>query len=145
MKRYRIRIHHLLLAMLLTSPALLPGVSFGATPDSSAARELIGEYANALKSGDVNALKSILGGELRTSRESLLENPEYPTHLIDTFGNCVFDIVDLTRTESGTFEVVVAIRYSSNETVRRRFVLATVPNDTGRPLQIVSERNFNDD
>ncbi|MFN2302655.1 MAG: hypothetical protein ACK2TV_02895 [Anaerolineales bacterium] len=58
------------------------------------AEKVLNRYFAALQSGDVEALQSLLGGELLEKRLRLLKNPTYPPYLRTTYQTTIFTIVE---------------------------------------------------
>lgn len=80
-------------------------------------------YFQALKTGDVGTLESVLGGDLLARRRPLLENPTYPSELIAAYGNAQFGVVGWTWRQSKTMRVDVAVVLDANESVKWRLTM----------------------
>ena len=109
----------------LLSVTLCLGAASSPLPPEEA-EAVLNSYFVALQAGDVAALGRILGGELRTSRSSLLQNPDYPYELVRDYGDAEFAILDLQVLGYGDVVATVETWLSPSERLRHRLTLRRV-------------------
>lgn len=128
-----------LLALLLLGPAMAQT----ATNPSAAqleAESVVNRYLDALLQGDTITLRSLLGGRLATTRQSLLSNPDYSAHLIQRYQGATVKLRDAFTTGDGV-AVDVEIVLGNHDTLHPRFLLEreTHPGDPVPQFYIVGE------
>lgn len=119
---------------------LLLGANAAATVigGEEAAERVLNRYFTALRVGNLDTLRGLLGEELRSKRERLLGNPAYRVDLIQTYSGARFDILNCEALPSGGLSATVDIwRGDDAEPMRHRFFLEESANDGS--LRIMSE------
>lgn len=108
--------------------------------DGIQAEAVMNQYFAALAGGDVGTLKTLLGGNLKTKRATLLNNPEYAGYLATAYANASFQILSIQGTTPNTVSVDAVISFSPDETIHKTYTLKRdASNDTAEPYRIVSE------
>ena len=113
---------------------IVTGLLLATTPaysDDSKVLDTVERYTQALQSGDVEAIKNLLGGRLYKKRRVLLEeNTEYSDWLKQYYAGASFSYPNGVTSEAGTADkqVEVETRLGSGERVRIRLVLQSAPD-----------------
>jgi hypothetical protein len=130
----------LLLLTLCLGPFLAPA-SHGVTDAEVQAETLVTRYFDALFTGDTQTLGKLLGRELLSTRQNLLNNPDYPSHLLRRYSGARFEIIDSYATGDGGLVVDAIIDLPSASPLSLRFLLRREKQDfDDEPtLYIVSE------
>ena len=107
--------------LLLSLPVL---ASEQAVSCAEAEARVLGYY-EALRNGDVEAVRNRLGGQLAEKRRHLLTNPTYPEYLIQTYSDRREEIKDCAPGNSDTVRVRVTETSfgPSTDSVEKLFVL----------------------
>lgn len=87
------------------------------------AEAIIDSYCKALISGDVNEIKSLLGGEYLEQKRQLLKNPIYPDFLRERYSNAHCELVNNTLVDENRVEISVNITLNGGETLQSLFLL----------------------
>lgn len=105
--------------------ALALGVASSvATAQSSlviAAESVLARYFDALRVGDLAALRGLLGGKAREKRARLLENPDYALELAATFGRAEFYVVRYDSGPHNRIDAIVQTALGDSERVTQRY------------------------
>ena len=75
----------------------------------STLQKTVGQYLNALKSGDVQSIMQILSKEQYQRREKLLKNPRYPKFLQRHYRDCEFHIGNVRYLYENQVEVDIEV------------------------------------
>lgn len=114
----------LLLAVITTGAAMEQAPS----PEAEA---LLYDYFTALRTGDLNQLRNLLGGKLRAKRARLLQNDVYRHELVKFYGHADFAITGFDVHESGASVVTVEISLGGSERIHHQLTLERLaPNNT---------------
>lgn len=127
--------------LVILCMALIPMVMAG-NPNSeeqTAAGKTIQHYFNALKRGDVNSLKSLMGGELLKKRLILLKNPTYPQYLRNTYQDATLKIVETRFIAQGHIAIIAEFNIGNQQTLCREFHLARNGTKDQAGFRIFSE------
>lgn len=99
--------------------------------DDSKVLDTVERYTQALQSGDVEAIKNLLGGRLYKKRRVLLEeNTEYSDWLKQYYAGASFSYPNGVTSDAGTSDkqVEVETRLGSGEQVRTNLILQSAPD-----------------
>ena len=131
-------IYLVLITLCIQFPSI---VSADQTLDQLEAREVIARYFDALKQGDTQTIQSLLDGDLLTARKSLLNNPNYPDHLIVTYKDMAYEITALETLDDGVLKVDTTIAMNDQEARKTQYLLhrAERENTTSKQLYIFAE------
>ena len=116
------------LSVIFTFLLLSTAPAYG---DDTRVLETVERYNQALQAGDVEALKTLLGGRLYKKRRVLLEeNTEYSDWLKRYYAGASFSDPSGVRSEAGTADKVVEVetRLGSGERVITRLILQSAPD-----------------
>lgn len=135
--------------LLLLTLALPVSVAqlYAQTPASAAAQNaavelIMDQYFAAMVNGDVETLKMLMAGDLLEKRAQLMDNPDYPAHLAETYMNATFAILGVTDNGPSTVSVDALITFGQDETIAKRYVLEASPATTSSALyRIISEQS----
>ncbi len=103
------------------------------------ARTVLTRYFDALGQGDTSTLRSLIGGDLLRKRARLLDNPTYPSHLVEVYRNAGVQFDQFTTRENDTVVVDVIITLATGEKLKQQFLLAKDPGSDNRPFVIRNE------
>ncbi len=120
--------------------ALLPVLHFAvAEPNymDAQARGVVSQYFAALSQGDTASIQQLIGGELLSTRQVLLNNPTYPEFLSNFYKDAAFTITDSNELKSGEISVSATIRLEGDEQMDMTFFLSRSERSDG--LVIVRE------
>ena len=110
--------------ILMILPLLYANIAQSA-PQSDAqieAENVVRTYHLALTQGDTITIKSLLGGDLLLKRRRLLDNPIYPSHLIEVYGGSTITITrNILNNDSITIEADITL--GTGEILQRRYLL----------------------
>ncbi len=94
----------ILLAMVLMG--MTPAAVSAADSEIDAAQQLMTDYFQALKNGEVQTLLNMLADPLLGSRKTLLtQNSAYPDYLRDYYKDARFEITSVTSTTADLYRV----------------------------------------
>lgn len=91
-------------------------------PETEAGAVLL-RYFDALTQGDTATVRALMGGDLLEKRSRLLDNPTYPTHLINTYGQAHFEINRYNTLDNDTISIDATIFLSPDESIKKRYLL----------------------
>ncbi len=94
-----------------------------ATPEELQAEAVLVRYFDALKQGDTSTLKTLLGGALLKKRLALLNNPTYPTHLINVYKDAQFQITGQQTINNGRIEITATLFLGQQDFQKKTFLL----------------------
>ena len=104
------------------------------------ARTLVSDYFAALMQGDTQTVLSLIGGEFLSSRQQLLENPEYSSYLSNNYLDASATVTGSSQVAANRVEVDVSIQKSPEE--QFAIVLLVESMDTASEiLLIIDERD----
>jgi len=106
---------------------------------TSAAEEVLGNYFNALKNGDLSAIRSLLGPQLLKRREGLLSNPEYSKKLMEIHENVKYTMTGHRLNNNNTLAVFVDV--TANNAKARKYQF-TMENLDQKGLCIIKENEI---
>lgn len=111
------------------------------TAEQIAAESVAERYCTALASGDVHALKLMLGGEFLKQNMQLLGNPTYPDVLRERYSNAYCEVLESKRINPGHVEVSISIELDGDERIKSRLALMREVSvgDVDAQFRIVSE------
>ena len=98
------------------------------SPDEAQAVASVQAYMGALITGDVARMRAHLAPGLLAERKALLDNPTYPQHLQNAYGDASFEVVDQLWVGSDKVRVDVKIQLNPQDIVHIRFVLIQIDN-----------------
>lgn len=98
-------------------------VNIAVASPEAAAEAALTRYFDALSQGNVITLRSLMAGELLTKRSPLLDNPTYPTFLINTYGNASFQINTVKSLSPSTVTINASIIFDQNDISQRQYLL----------------------
>ena len=116
-------VHRFLIIFALSAT---PAVVFSAADTDTSqfeAKSILTRYFDALKIGDVVALKKLIGGELLERRKLLLQNPTYPSHLINTYQAADFNITNTKSITPDKILIKATITLSAEDFLEKDYVL----------------------
>jgi hypothetical protein len=87
------------------------------------ATTLVERYFNALQSGDVSALDTILGGSLQARLQAMQGNADYALQLAGDNSASSFAVVESRQSDAGLIEVDYVVS-DGDESIRKRIFLA---------------------
>lgn len=93
------------------------------TSDLLDADKVMDRYFAALQDGDVNALRSLLGGDLLGKRLRLLQNPTYPQYLRTTYQATTFTIVESVSVAPNKVSIHAKFDFQNQPPLLRKFIL----------------------
>ncbi|MBK8161666.1 MAG: hypothetical protein IPK65_00495 [Gammaproteobacteria bacterium] len=125
---HRIRTIILSLTACLFLPTILAAPAASMSAIESEAGTVLLRYFSALTQGDTAALRSLMGGELLAKRSRLLDNPAYPGHLIQTYGQAHYTITKYSALDDTTVSIDAIITMSPEESINKRFLLKRKPD-----------------
>jgi hypothetical protein len=86
------------------------------------AESVVKAYHFALTQGDTVTIKSLFGGDLLIKRRRLLDNPTYPSHLIEVYGGSTIVITrNISSNDSITIDADITLK--TGEIQQRRYLL----------------------
>lgn len=92
-----------------------------ALPQKGQLDNVLVQYFDALKTGNLQILRSLLSDELLKSRSKALSNPRYSEFLKSIYGNAEFTVINTTQLKNNqiTVDIVVASdgQTQTNETI----------------------------
>jgi hypothetical protein len=114
------------LALIILAPLfVLPSALFGDGNVQSEVEQFMTSYFQALQTGDVQFLLSVLAPPLLNNRRLLLErNTAYPDYLRNYYKNATFNVASITASEHGVFTVDSEIFFGDHPNpMKSRFFL----------------------
>ena len=87
------------------------------------AQKVVALYMQSLFAGDVEALESCLGENLRERRSAVLDDPTYANVLISRYDNATYRFLQSQSRKNGTTTVDVEITFKSTEKLTIRFLV----------------------
>ena len=79
------------------------------------------QYFDALKTGNLEILESILSDDLLQRRNKALKNPRYSEFLKNIYGHSEFKVINITQSNTGLaivdFEIISGSQTHMNETI----------------------------
>ena len=115
---------------------LMFGWIYPATGFATEPQDFVKGYFDALKNGDVQTIKSSLGGELYKRRKALLEkNKKYPKFLMDFYKGAELKVVGVP----GSGIVHIQIRFPDGSLKQHKLVLQ---KDSYGKWKIIDELTF---
>ncbi len=129
------------LILVVLSFQLLNIVSAELTYDQLEAKAVVDRYFDAHKQGDTATIQSLLDGDLLTEQKALLNNPSYPSHLINMYQTAIFEITSLETFDDASISVDTKIIINDEESMQATFLLhrAERENTTSHQLYIFAE------
>ena len=111
------------------------------TLDQLEAKEVVDRYFDALKQGDTNTIQNLLDGDLLTTQRALLNNPNYPQHLVEMYKDATYVITTTETTGDGYLMVAAEIRLNDEESMQTTYLLhrAARENTASDQLYIFAE------
>jgi hypothetical protein len=76
-----------------------------ASPQTSQLDNVLAQYFDALRTGDLQVLRSLLSDELLERRGKTLSNPRYSEFLKNIYGNAKFEIINTTQLNDSQISV----------------------------------------
>ena len=114
----------MLLAILL--PGYMSTVSFAASDrQSEICLAAVNSYVGALKRGDLENLKMLLGSPLLSKKKKLLENQSYSKLLFDKYNASTHTATIVSGTPNNTIFVDVVLTFKNQESMKVRFQAET--------------------
>jgi len=98
-------------------------------------------YLNALIEGDTETIRESIGGYLLEKRKKLLDNPGYPSFLMDVYKDASFKILNYKFLKKDSIQIDVRIDLNEKESRRLKLLLikkALIPNSSPQ-FRIYSE------
>jgi hypothetical protein len=119
-----------LIFLLLLSSWFCPAMMCASEP-----QEAVKAYFEAMKNGDIQTMKSYMGGKLYQRRKDLLEkNQKYPEFLIDFYEGTELEVLDVQD------EIVhIGIQYPNGSKKQHKLVLQ---KDPAGQWKVIDELTF---
>jgi len=109
------------------------------TPLVNAAEKVLGNYFNALKNGDLSAIRNVLGPELLRRREGLLSNPDYSNKLMEIHKDVKYTMTGHRLNNNNTLAVFVDVTTNNAKSRKYQF---TMENIDQKGLCIIKENEI---
>lgn len=88
-----------------------------------AAIDVVNKYFAALQQGDVNTIKTVLGGNLLRQTENYLDQANYGTQLVARFSGSTLDIASSRIINDNTVVVNAVIQINADEQLKLSYKL----------------------
>ena len=112
-----------LMAIFILAMVHFPSGPAAAQPSDMAVESLVQEYLAALRSGDLQTIKTLLSAEAVARREDTLNDPQYSGFLTRRYHDATATVLRQGMTESGVLFADIEIRLSPDEAVQERLLL----------------------
>ena len=126
------------LAAVVICIALHCSAAMAGTRLEENAQKLVAQYLTALTQGDTEFLLDVIVGDLLESRRTLLQNPSYPSYLIEAYTDASVSVTGSRQLTANSVEVDVVIEKAVDEQFKLTF-LVKILSDKSEALRIVSE------
>ncbi|MFH2066100.1 MAG: hypothetical protein ABIK15_12940 [Pseudomonadota bacterium] len=126
------------LTVLITLAVVTSSIQ-AADSDTAMAEIVMNQYVAALKAGDVEAIKALVGGALRNKRLRLLNNPTYPEYLRNTYQMAAFTILENKNLAADKVTIRGRFDFQNQQSLIREFILLRENNEGGTQFRIHSE------
>lgn len=97
--------------MIVISILLFSGIVGGNNtfPQAGQLNGILVQYFNALKTGNLQILKSLLSDDLLDRRSKALSNPRYSDFLKSIYGHAEFKVIDIQQLDNDQISVNVEV------------------------------------